>query len=71
MQDFVVQKPFTDPATNLLLHLFSFFHLGLVLCKLSELNQLMEGCRQSGGKKGDRSTIPVLLKYLEPQILEG
>jgi len=56
IQVFAVHMPFTDPATNRLLHLFSFFHLGLVLCKLSELNQLMERCTWSGGRKGEQST---------------
>lgn len=65
----------TCPATNLLPHLFSFFHLGLVSCKLSELNPLMEGCSLSGwwwglGKEGDRRAIPVLLKCLELEMLE-
>lgn len=69
IQAFVVQMPFTDPATNLL-HLFSFFYLVLVLCKLSELNRLMEGCTWSGRKKGDRNTAPVLLKWIERGMLE-
>lgn len=42
IQTFAVQTPFTDPATNLLLHLFPFFfHPGLIFVP-AQFNHLME-----------------------------